>query len=122
MVTVRGVVDADLARAGLADTPVNRMHRLASNIRRHHEEVDLYRRNLQASVFHRFGFRNGTLYRSQAGYEIFQRSISEFFEGRVSVVASLGGTKVRVCLVDDSWPSVGNDPGNRLAEGSWNHR
>ncbi len=102
MVTVPGVVDADLAGDGLADTPVNRIRRLASNIRRHHEEVELYRRNLPESVFQQFGFRNGTLYRSQAGYEIFQRSISEFFVGRVSVAVSLGGTKVQVGLVDET--------------------
>jgi hypothetical protein len=101
MVTVDGVVNADLHRDGLPDTSSNRMKRLASNIRRHHEEAELYRRNLPASLFDRFGFRNVTLYRTQAGHDIFRRSIAEFFEKRVSVAASLGGTKVRIGLVDE---------------------
>jgi len=74
--------------------------RISGNIKRHREEMWLYK-NALGSEAAAYGFKKGMLYRTDTGYQISQKLLTKLQDEYGIVVAvSLGGTKLSVALVD----------------------
>lgn len=123
MLTVEGIeVDLERDRKKAKKKPaeegipeeevrIDKLARIMANIQRHREEMWLYQR-FRPGMVDSYGFRKGLLYRTDKGYEIFQRQLAELErQYGVTIAVSLGGTKLAVAFVGlTGWVEVLTNP------------